>query len=135
MRPRHPAPCHPKLKHYVKGLCRPCYERSLRARTPEVLADIQAERVEKAEVAKHIIVHLQMRHSVNGHFYGPGAVRLSPSQAEAFLKTEHEAAEKEFSLMQQQAFIIKYGPNGAPMKHQVPYAKFDQILGQSEVAL
>ena len=130
MRPRHPAPCHPKLKHYVKGLCRPCYERSLRARTPEIVAAIQAERVQKVEQAKWVTVNLAMRHSINGHFFGPGAVRVSPAQAEAFLNVEHEAAAKEYSLMQQQAFVLTFGPSGQPLKRQVPFERFDEVLAR-----
>ena len=81
---------------------------------------------------RKILVTLRLRHSINGRFYGPGEVWLTPYKAEAFLNTEHEAAQKEVNLQQQQAFII--GNRGGVMtKRQVPWAQFDDILGRSEV--
>ncbi len=76
-----------------------------------------------------VTVMLQLRHSVNGNFYGPGRVTLPQDMADLFLNTEANAAEKELSLNQQQAFIIGMGPGG-PVKRQVPWAKFDQLLTQ-----
>lgn len=79
-----------------------------------------------------IMVDLKMRHSVNGRFYGPGKVLVHRHKAEMFLNTEYEAAQKEVSLQQQQAFIIG-NRNGVMAKRQVPWAQFDDILGRSEV--
>ena len=78
---------------------------------------------------KFVTVTLQLRHSFNGKFYGPGTVKLPHHKAEMFLNTEHEAAQKELSLQQQQAYIISMG-GGAPAKRQVPWAQFDTILGR-----
>ena len=76
-----------------------------------------------------VTVMLQLRHSLNGVFYGPGRVTLPTEVADLFLNTEANAAEKELTLNQQQAFIIGMGPGG-PVKRQVPWAKFDQLLTQ-----
>ena len=81
-----------------------------------------------------ITVTLQMRHSFNGKFYGPGTVRVTPTKAQIFLNTEHEAGQKESSLSRQEAFIIGVGPGG-PMKRQVPWAQFDTILSREELPL
>ena len=78
---------------------------------------------------QRVTVNLQLRHSVNGKFYGPGRVTVPQDFADTFLHTEAEANEKELSLNQQQAFIIGMGPGG-PVKRQVPWAKFDQLLTQ-----
>ena len=76
-----------------------------------------------------VTVTLQLRHSVNGKFYGPGKVTVIQELADVFLNTEAEAASKELSLVRQEAFIIGMGPGG-PVKRQVPWAKFDQLLTQ-----
>jgi uncharacterized Fe-S cluster-containing radical SAM superfamily enzyme len=51
-----------------------------------------------------------------------------------FLHTEAEAGKKELSLVQQQAFIIKFGRHG-PVKQQVPWQQFDRILAQAEIPI
>ena len=127
MRPNHPATCHPKLKNYAKGLCASCYYHARKALSPKVKAAEKAVRDQKAEAAKYVTVHLQMRHSINGTFVGPGPVRVPVGQAEAFLNVEHEAIQKEQSLTQQQSFIIGWGPFG-PVKRQVPTARFEELL-------
>ena len=76
-----------------------------------------------------VTVTLQLRHPINGIFYGPGRVTVSRAQAEAFFNTEYEAASKELSLNQQQAFIIGWGPGG-PVKRQVPVDRFEAILAR-----
>ena len=81
-----------------------------------------------------ITVTLQMRHSFNGRFYGPGTVQLTPTKAQVFLNTEHEAVQKEASLTRQEAYIIGVGPGG-PVKRQVPWAQFDTILSREELPL
>lgn len=78
---------------------------------------------------KMIRVTLSLQHSVNGMFYGPGSVLLPELMAREFLNIEGKSAEKERSLMQEQAFVIVAGPYG-PMKKQVPWAKFSDIMGQ-----
>ena len=84
--------------------------------------------------AGFVTVTLQMRHSFNGKFYGPGTIRLSPTKAQVFLNTEHEAMQKEDSLSRQEAYIIGVGPGG-PIKRQVPWAQFDNILAREELPL
>ena len=54
--------------------------------------------------------------------------------AESFLNTEHEAEKKELSLQRQEAYIIGFGPSG-PVKRQVPWAQFDNILAREELPL
>ena len=81
-----------------------------------------------------VTVTLQMRHSFNGRFYGPGTVQVTPTKAQVFLNTEHEAVQKEASLTRQEAYIIGVGPGG-PMKRQVPWAQFDTILSREELPL
>ena len=80
---------------------------------------------------KLVTVRLQMRHSVNGNFYGPGLVTVSESKANAFLNTEHEALLKEESLVRQQAFIVSFR-NGVPVRREVPAAMFDTFLAREE---
>ena len=120
--------CHPDRPYRSKGLCNACYVATREGRRPEAQA-IKAKFVPPVPVPKpeYQWVELQMRHSVNGVFYGPGRVRLLKNMAEAFLNTEFMAIEKEQSLNQQQAFIIGWGPGG-PVKRQVPWAQFDTIL-------
>ncbi|MGH7274520.1 MAG: hypothetical protein ACREIQ_08705, partial [Nitrospiria bacterium] len=117
-------------KHYAKGLCHSCYVISRRDMPPEVKgAQAEVKAAQYAKAHKQLItVNLQMRHSVNGQFFGPGPVRVSQGLADAFLNTEYEAAQKELSLVQQQAFMIQYGPNGSPVKRQVPWERFNEIL-------
>ena len=76
-------------------------------------------------------VTLQMRHSFNGRFFGPGTVTLSVNKANMFLNQEYEAGQKELSLHQQQAFILAFNPQGGMYKRQVPWAQFDTLLGAS----
>lgn len=83
---------------------------------------------------KMVTVTLQMRHSINGIFYGPGTVTLTESKANAFLNTEHEAMAKETSLFQQQAFIIGFR-NGVPVRREVPAQRFDDILAREELPI
>ena len=79
-------------------------------------------------------VRLQLRHSVNGKFYGPGVVTIPEKKAQLFLNVEHEAALKEDSLVRQQAFIISFR-NGAPVRREVPAQRFDDILAREELPL
>lgn len=88
------------------------------------------KRVRKPPVVKYVTVDLQMRHSFNGKFYGPGSVRLTTNKANLFLNTEHEAAQKEASLQQQRAYVIQTR-GGVPVKRQVPWTQFDQVLANS----
>lgn len=88
----------------------------------------------KARVEKPVIVTLQMRHTINGRAYGPGTVTLSPSKAQAFLHTEHEALAKEDSLNRQQAFIIGFR-GGVVMRREVPAARFDDLLMREELPI
>ena len=81
-----------------------------------------------------LTITLQMRHSINGVFYGPGRMTVPKSMAESFLNTEYMAAEKELSLQRQEAFIIGFGPSG-PVKRQVPWAQFDTIMSREELPL
>ena len=106
-------------------------------------AKIRAEKaVEKAakiaakppKPAQLVTVTLQMRHTFNGRFYGPGTIRVSPTKAQIFLNTEHEALQKEASLSRQEAFLIGVGPGG-PMKRQVPWAQFDNFLSREQLPL
>ena len=83
---------------------------------------------------EYITVTLNLRHSVNGVFYGPGTVRIVKGMAESFLNTEHEAAAKEMSLGRQEAFIIGFGPSG-PVKRQVPWAQFDAYMAREELPI
>ena len=83
---------------------------------------------------KPVVVTLQMRHSINGKFYGPGTVTLSEGKARTLLNTEHEAMHKEDSLVRQQAFIIQFR-NGVPMRREVPAGQFDNILMREELPL
>ena len=83
---------------------------------------------------KLLTVTLQMRHSINGVFYGPGTVRLSESKAMAFLNTEQAATEKEDSLFQQRAFILGFR-NGVPMRREVPAQRFDDIMAREELVI
>lgn len=84
---------------------------------------------------KMVTVTLQMRHSINGTFYGPGQVTIKEKDAQRFLNTEHEAIQKELSLTRQEAFIISYGPHGGLVRRQVPWAQFDNILSREELPL
>ena len=79
-------------------------------------------------------VRLQLRHSVNGKFYGPGVVTVPEKKAQLFLNVEHEAALKEDSLVRQQAFIISFR-NGVPVRREVPAQRFDDILAREELPL
>jgi len=79
-------------------------------------------------------VTLLLKHSVNGKSFGPGTVFVPASLAQMFLCTEDRAIEKERSLVQQRAYIIQVGRHGAT-KREVPYAKFDQILANSEIPI
>ena len=115
------ATCHGNAKHYAKGLCRPCYLKSIK------VVRMEAKRQEDAKL---VTINLQMRHSINGKFYGPGPVTITPAKAAAFLNTEHIAGEKEFNLMQVQSFILGLGPGG-PVKRQVSTARFDEILSRA----
>jgi len=81
-----------------------------------------------------VTVQLQLQHSINGRSYGPGIVKCLPDQAAQFLSTESLCADKERSLVQQEAFIISFR-DGCPVKKQVPWAQFDRIMGQTEVPL
>lgn len=81
---------------------------------------------------KLMTVILQMRHSFNGRFYGPGPVKVTREKAERLLNTEYEAAAKEVALQQQQAYLL-VNRGGVIGKRQVPVAQFDQILAASEV--
>ena len=83
---------------------------------------------------KLISVTLQLRHSVNGHYYGPGLVRITEKEAQRFLNVEYEAACKEDSLMRQQAFIIQFR-NGVPVRREVPAQRFDDILAREELPM
>ena len=83
---------------------------------------------------KIITIHLTMRHSRNGVFYGPGAVRTTEEKAKSFLNTEHEAQAKELSLVQERAFIIGF-QNGVPIRREVPAAQFDNILTREELPM
>ena len=77
-------------------------------------------------------VTLQLRHSINGQYYGPGVVTLPQKQAQMFLNVEYDAALKEDSLVRQQAFIIQFR-NGVPVRREVPAQRFDDILGREEL--
>ncbi len=77
-------------------------------------------------------VTLQMRHSINGKFYGPGTLMLTEKEAQRFLNVEYEAMLKEDSLTRQQAFIISMH-NGVPVRREVPTEQFDNILMREEL--
>lgn len=79
-------------------------------------------------------VTLSLRHSLNGQFYGPGTIMLPEHKARRLLNTEQEAQEKELSLVQQRAFIMGFR-NGVPMRREVPYQRFDEILTREELTL
>lgn len=79
-------------------------------------------------------VVLQLRHSINGRNYGPGLVTCLADQAAEFLNTEAACADKERSLVQQQAFIVSFR-DGMPTKRQVPWAQFDAIMGQTAIPI
>ena len=81
---------------------------------------------------KLVEVTLQMRHSINGRFFGPGPVRVTENDAQHFLNTEHVAAEKELSLVQERAFLIGM-QNGVPVKREVPAQRFDSLLMREEL--
>jgi hypothetical protein len=81
-----------------------------------------------------VTVTLQMRHSINGAFTGPGTVILPEAKARAFLNVEHEALIKEAMLVRQQAFIIGFR-QGVPVRREVPASRFDEILGREELPI
>ena len=81
-----------------------------------------------------VTVRLQLRHSVNGKFFGPGVVTVPEKKAQMFLNVEHEAALKEDSLVRQQAFIVSFR-NGVPVRREVPAQRFDDILAREELPL
>ena len=83
---------------------------------------------------KMVTVRLQLRHSVNGKFFGPGVVTVPEKKAQMFLNVEHEAALKEDSLVRQQAFIVSFR-NGVPVRREVPAQRFDDILAREELPL
>ena len=77
---------------------------------------------------KKIEVTLRSKHRVNGISYGPGKVRVIPDLAQHFLHQESIQAEKEQSLMTEQAFIIQ-GGHGGPRKRQVAPGRFSDLMG------
>ena len=83
---------------------------------------------------KMVSVMLQLRHSINGRYFGPGRVTVTEKQAQNFLHVEQNAAEKELSLVQQRAYIIEFH-NGVPIRREVPSQRFDDILMREEVPL
>ena len=99
---------------------------SLKAKSAPREASKPAQKIPKVRV------NLQLQHSVNGLNYGPGSVLVDENLANLFMNTEQQCAEKEMSLVQQQAFIIRMGRNG-PVKQQVPWAQFDSILSREEL--
>lgn len=145
--------CHPKKPHCSRGLCRSCYVKyrrraikagldvrqemdaiSTRKFTRERVFDVGPRRgdtyaAKQARPPEFVTITLAMRHSFNGKFYGPGTVKVPYNKANIFLRAEQEAGEKEYSLQQQQAFIINMA-GGAPSKRQVPWAQFDHYLSQ-----
>lgn len=140
-----PAKCHPSRPVLAKDLCATCYRKARRhilraAKDPNFIKrrertfDKTPPRDPRATPKQghpnFATVTLALRHSFNGKFYGPGTVKVPFNKANIFLRAEQEAGEKEYSLQQQQAFIINMA-GGAPSKRQVPWAQFDQYLSQS----
>ena len=104
----------------------------------EPTRDREVYRAPKARTAPPkplmVTVTLQMRHSINGLFTGPGTVTLPEAKARAFLNIEHEALAKEDTLVRQQAFIVSFR-NGVPVRREVPASRFDEILGREELPI
>ena len=91
-------------------------------------------KVEQRKPLPKVKLNLQLEHSINGQKYGPGPVIVDENLANMFMDTERMCYEKEISLQQQQAFIIRMGRNG-PVKMQVPWAQFDTILSREELPM
>lgn len=107
------------------------------AASPEVKPTARKPRTSTPKVKAHlekvrpVAVTLQFEHSINGHNYGPGEVKVKPSVARLLMEQEQRVLHSENRVNEHRNHMVVASRFGPPRKYTVASDIFESLLSRT----